>query len=73
MAKEIERAGIPTVQICSMAEVARSVGSPRIVSGKSVLHPTGDPTLSTDTERAERRAVVVQALSALRPNVERPS
>jgi len=24
MAKEIERAGIPTVQICSMAEVARA-------------------------------------------------
>ena len=64
MAKEIERAGVPTVQICSMAEVARSVGSPRIVPGKSVLHPTGDPGLSTDAERAERRAVILQALSA---------
>lgn len=65
MAKEIERVGIPTVQICSMAEVARSVGSPRIVLGKSVLHPTGDPGLSTDAERAERRSVIVRALSAL--------
>jgi glycine reductase len=66
MAKEIERIGIPTVQICSMIEVARGVGSPRIAPGKSVLHPTGDPSLPPDTERAERRAVVTRALHALR-------
>ena len=65
MAKEIERAGIPTVQICSMIEVARSVGSPRIVTGGSVLHPTGDPALPAEAEHAKRRAVVAEALRAL--------
>lgn len=66
MAKEIERLGIPTVQICSMTEVANGVGSPRIAPARSVLHPTGDPSLPPDAERAARRAVVVHALGALR-------
>ena len=67
MAKEIERAGIPTVQICTMTQVATGIGSPRIVLGQSVLHPTGDPSLTPDAERAARRAVIVQALNALSP------
>lgn len=65
MAKEIERAGIPTVQICSMMQVATTIGSPRIVTGVSVLHPTGNPELDPGSEQTTRRAVVLAALRAL--------
>ncbi len=68
MAKEIERAGIPTVQICSMTQVAATIGSPRIVTGMSVLHPTGNPTLTPEAEQAARRLVVVEALKAMTIN-----
>lgn len=73
MAKEIEKVGIPTVQICTMTEVARGLGSPRIALGRSVLHPTGDPSLPPDAERAARRAVVVEALHALRAKAAEPA
>ncbi|MBI3801642.1 MAG: glycine/betaine/sarcosine/D-proline family reductase selenoprotein B [Deltaproteobacteria bacterium] len=65
MAKEIERAGLPTVQICSMTQVATTIGSPRIVTGLSVLHPTGNPALDPEAEQGARRTVVIAALQAL--------
>jgi glycine reductase complex component B subunit gamma len=70
MAKEIERAGIPTVQICSMTQVATTIGSPRIVTGVSVLHPTGNPALAPEAEQAARRAVIVEALNAVMGRVQ---
>lgn len=48
-----------------MKEVAAMVGAPRIVAGRSVLHPTGDPALEAAAERQLRRAIVEQALEAL--------
>lgn len=57
--------GVPVVQICSMRQVAEMVGSPRIVTGKSVLHPTGDPTLDESGERALRRRTLESALEML--------
>jgi glycine reductase len=65
LAKEIERMGIATAQVCSMQQVAATVGSPRIVRGASVLHPTGDPDLAGSEERALRRRIVESALQAL--------
>lgn len=65
LAKEIERAGIPTVQICSMTQVAATIGAPRIVTGVSVLHPTGNPALDPEAEHATRRTVVVEALKTM--------
>ncbi len=65
MAKEIERAGIATVQICSMKQVANMVGSPRVIASRSVLHPTGDPGMTLEEEKLLRRKIVDQALSAL--------
>lgn len=44
------------------------VGSPRIVTGKSVLHPTGDPSLDESGERALRRRTLESALAALAAN-----
>lgn len=65
LAKEIEKVGIPTVQICTMLEVARSVGSPRIVPGKSVLHPLGDPPAGAAKERQLRQNLVRRALDTV--------
>lgn len=60
--------GLPTVQICSMKQVATTVGSPRIVAGRSVLHPTGDPSLNAAEEHSLRRRIVEEALQALASN-----
>ncbi len=48
-----------------MIQVATTIGSPRIIPGISVLHPTGDPALNPDDEQATRRSIVVEALKAL--------
>ena len=65
LAKEIEKVGIATVQICTMLEVARSVGSPRIVPGTSVLHPLGDPAAGLEKEKRLRRDLVRRSLATL--------
>jgi glycine/betaine/sarcosine/D-proline reductase family selenoprotein B len=57
--------GVPIVQVCSMRQVAEMVGSPRIVIGKSVLHPTGDPSLDESGELALRRHILESALAML--------
>ena len=57
--------GIATAQVCSMRQVATMVGSPRIVTGRSVLHPVGDPGLDLAGERALRRRILLAALKAL--------
>jgi hypothetical protein len=51
-----------------MTQVAATIGSPRIVTGMSVLHPTGNPTLAPEAEQAARRLVVVEALKAMAIN-----
>jgi len=48
-----------------MTQVATSIGAPRIAHGISVLHPTGDPALPQDAERATRLAVVREALKVM--------
>jgi len=42
------------------------VGSQRIVPVSSIVHPLGNPDLDPDQEKALRRAVVEQALQALK-------
>ena len=61
----MERAGIPTAQVCALTLVAQSTGSHRIVPGVSVLHPTGDPALAADEERDLRRTLLERALALL--------
>jgi glycine reductase complex component B subunit gamma len=48
-----------------MKQVATMIGSPRIVKGRSVLHPTGDPALDSEAERGLRRQILERALEAL--------
>ena len=48
-----------------MTQVATTIGSPRVVSGISVLHPTGNPALDPEAEQGVRRTVVLKALKAV--------
>jgi glycine reductase len=70
MAKELERAGIPTVQICTMTNVALRMGSNRILPSRSVLYPTGDPSLTPVDELKLRRQLVKRALKAVQTDIE---
>jgi glycine reductase len=70
MAKEFERRGIPTAFISTIVPLAESIGPNRIVPGKAITHPLGDPTLSRDEEKAFRRSIVRRALQALETEIQ---
>jgi glycine reductase complex component B subunit gamma len=73
MAKEIERAGIPTVLITSLSSVALKIGANRVVQGKRFSHPCGNPALSPADEKAWRIELIRTALKALQTRVEGPT
>lgn len=73
MAKELERAGLPTVLITAMSPLAQSIGANRIVRGKAVPNPFGNPDLTMDEERALRRRIIERALEALGSAVAQPT
>lgn len=50
MTKEIERAGIPIVQVTNLTKIAEGIGSHRIMRGNSVLHVFGNPSLPKTQE-----------------------
>jgi betaine reductase len=64
---------VPAVLVTALAPLAESVGALRIVQGKSVTHPFGDPDLDTDDELAYRRAVVETAIRALESDASSPT
>ena len=66
MAKELERAGIPTVHVTNLVSVSENTGAKRIMSGRAIPHVFGDPALGEDEERQFRRRLVEQALDMLR-------
>jgi glycine/betaine/sarcosine/D-proline reductase family selenoprotein B len=63
LAKEIERAGIPTVYVTSLPTVATMIGANRIVRGPAITHPFG-------LDDGERRRIVERALDMLEADVE---
>jgi glycine reductase complex component B subunit gamma len=69
MAKEFERAGVPTVFISTIVPLAASIGPNRLVPGKSIPHPLGDPSLSREEEKRFRRRIVLRALEALQTDI----
>ena len=69
MAKEFERQGIPTVFISTIVPLAESIGANRIIPGKAIPHPLGDPTLSRNEEKEFRRQMVRRALAALETEI----
>jgi len=70
MAKEIERAGIPTVHICTVVPISRTVGANRIVPAIAIPYPLGNPAKSNKEEKLLRRALVEKALRALETKIE---
>lgn len=65
MTKEIQRAGIPIVQVTNLTKIAEGIGSNRILRGNSVLHVFGNPSLPKASEQAYREEMVKKALHLL--------
>ena len=70
MVKEVERAGIPVVHICTVTPISMTVGANRIVPAIAIPHPLGDPKRSMEEEKDIRRRIVTKALNALCTEVE---
>lgn len=70
MVKEIERAGIPVVHMCTIVPISLTVGANRIVPTIAIPHPLGNPALDHDEEKKLRRHLVEKALKALTTEVD---
>jgi len=70
MVKEIERAGLPVVHMCTIVPISLTVGANRIVPTVAIPHPLGNPELPPAEERALRRRLVEKALEALTTEVD---
>jgi glycine reductase len=70
MVKEIERAGIPVVHICTVVPISLTVGANRIVPAIAIPHPLGNPALEPAEEKKLRRKIVEKALKALSTEVD---
>ncbi len=70
MVKEVERAGIPVVHMCTVVPISLTVGANRIVPAIAIPHPLGNPNLDPVEEKALRRNLVETALKALTTEVE---
>lgn len=70
MVKEIERAGIPVVHMCTITPISLTVGANRIVPTIAIPHPLGNPALSKEDEKKLRRHLVEKALMALQTEVD---
>lgn len=70
MVKEVERAGIPVVHVCTVTPISLTVGANRIVPAVAIPHPLGDPKLPKEEEKALRRRIVEKALLALTTPVD---
>lgn len=69
MVKEVERAGIPVVHMCTVVPISLTVGANRIVPTIAIPHPLGNPSLDPAEEKALRRKLVERALEALETEV----
>lgn len=69
MVKEIERAGIPVVHMCTVVPISLTVGANRIIPTVAIPHPLGNPALEPKEEKALRRKLVEKALKALETEV----
>jgi betaine reductase len=66
MVKEIERAGLPVVHMCTVVPISLTVGANRIVPTVAIPHPLGNPELTADEEKVLRRDLVEKGLRAWR-------
>ena len=70
MVKEIERAGIPVVHICTVVPISKTIGANRIVPAIGIPYPLGDPTQGEADSKKIRERMVRRALKALQVPVE---
>ena len=70
MVKELERAVIPVVHMCTVVPISLTVGANRIVPTVAIPHPLGNPALAPQEEKQLRRRLVQRALVALQTEVE---
>lgn len=68
--KEIQRAGIPVVQVTNLTKIAEGIGANRILKGNSVLHIFGNPSLPEEAEEAYRKDLAQKALDLLEQTPE---
>lgn len=71
--RELEKEGIPVAHITAMTMLSKQIGANRVVTGTKIPHPCGDPNLSTEDDKALRRAIVNCALDVLQIDVEGPT
>lgn len=70
MVKEIERAGLPVVHMCTIVPISKTVGANRILPTVAIPYPLGNPTLTAEGERSLRYSLVERALKALATEVD---
>jgi glycine reductase len=70
MVKEIERAGIPVVHMCTVTPISMTVGANRIVPAVAIPYPLGNPELTHEEEFELRKKLIDKALLALTTEVE---
>ena len=66
MVKEIERAGLPIVHMCTIVPISITVGANRIVPTIAIPHPLGNPSLTMEDEKALRRKLTEKLLRLLK-------
>ena len=59
--------------VTNLVTIAEQVGAPRIVPGRGIQYPSGDPNLSHEAEREWRRRLVERALAAVATSVDKPT
>ena len=70
MVKEIEKAGLPVVHICTITPISLTVGANRIVPAVAIPYPLGNPSIGKEEEFALREGIVRKALKALETPVD---
>lgn len=59
--------------ITALPDVARNIGTPRIVQGVAITNPTGDPKKSAEGEVQLRRDLVLRCIRAAHTPIENPT
>jgi glycine reductase len=65
MVKEMERVGLPAVQVCAIVPIALTVGANRIIRAVAIPHPTGDPKVEKKEEVEIRKKLLRKGLDSL--------
>ena len=61
------------VTITAMAQLAEEVGASRVVVGRKIPHPCGEPSQPEELDFKVRKEVVTTAINALSTKVSEPT